>query len=302
VRAGETNQLEYASVGRAVVGQATTDPRGLAVDWLMDDHVLSLKVPAASSKPRPNREDYATYEALRKANEAFLRSDNKLEQARAARTDPLVFESDGSFQAEDVPPGTYELRVRVTKPGEAQRNPFPRSEDDLGSLVREVVIPEGNDAIDLGILVVPMKGGGLVRQTAPLDLVLKAFDDRPVPLANYRGKPLLLVLWAAWSERSLEGLAALRQWKMESGFPPGLAILGLNLDDDLDAAKRAVREGAFDWPQTRLDAESRAKMTAALDVNTLPMIFLLDAEGRIVQRDLGGERLRAAVKRTLRQQ
>ena len=41
------------------------------------------------------------------------------------------------------------------------------------------------------------------------------------------------------------------------------------------------------------------KVTAAFDVNTLPAVFLLDPESRVVGRDLEGERLRAAVRRAL---
>jgi hypothetical protein len=35
-----------------------------------------------------------------------------------------MFETDGSFRADDVPPGTYELRIRVMKPREPRR-PMP---------------------------------------------------------------------------------------------------------------------------------------------------------------------------------
>jgi beta-lactamase regulating signal transducer with metallopeptidase domain len=158
VQAGETNQVDYVSHGRVVFGQAATDPADLPVDWQNDDHVLSLKLPAAATRIRPNQNDFATLAAYQKASAAFNRSVAGSESAQAARTYQLVFQKDGSFRAEDVPPGTYELTIRVTKPGGRQREPFPRAVDELGSLVHEVVVPEGKEPFDLGTMRIPMKG------------------------------------------------------------------------------------------------------------------------------------------------
>jgi len=299
VRAGQTNRLDYASTGRAVVGQVTPEPADLAVDWQNDDHVLELKLPAVPASLRPNYEDYATGAAFRKANEESRDSAARVAQAKAARTYPLVFEADGSFRVEDVPPGTYELRLRVTQPGEGQPSGFARPADELGSLLREVVVPGGEEPLDLGMLVLALKDDSGVKKTAPMDLILRTFEGSAVTLADHRGKPLLLVCWAAWSERSLEALAEVRKLEAELSSPAGLGILGLNVDDDAEAAKRVVQDGGYGWLQTQLDADTRTKALAALDVNTLPAIFLLDAEGRIVNRDLEGDWLRAAVRRAL---
>jgi len=296
VRAGETNQVDYASHGRAVFGQAVTD---LPVDWQNDDHVLRLKLPAAATRTRPNQHDYATLAAYQQASAAFSRSGTGNEAAQAARTYQLVFEQDGSFRAEDVPPGTYELTIRVTKPGEGQRNPFSRPVDELSSLVREVVVPEGQAPFDLGTLVVPMKDDGTGRPAAPPELALQTFAGKTVKLAEFRGQPVLLVFWAAWSERSREGLAAVRQLQSEFAAPSGLAIVGVEVGDDPETAQRVLRNGGYDWTQTRLDPATRTRATEAWGVNTLPTICLLNAEGRIISRDLEGEPLRASVKRAL---
>ena len=128
----ETNKVEYTSAGRVVIGQAVTEPRDLVVNWQNDTHTLSLKLSDTSPSVRPNREDYATFEAFRKAHDASFRSEAQTKQARQARAYALEIEDDGSFRIEDVPPGTYELRIRVTKPDESQQRNFFGNETELG--------------------------------------------------------------------------------------------------------------------------------------------------------------------------
>jgi hypothetical protein len=156
VKSGEKLRVEYGENGRAVIGRATPDKPGTTVDWRNDDHVLVIKQPPI---PFPNAEDFATFAAFREANEALYTSPARVKQAREARNYLLDFEKDGSFRADDVPPGTYELRIRVTKSNQedGQFSFYPRPEDELGSLVREVVVPPGTQPFDLGTLVVPMK-------------------------------------------------------------------------------------------------------------------------------------------------
>ena len=135
-----------------------SDKSDLAVDWQNDDDTLTLKQPVI---PSINREDFASFKAFNEANNASWRSPTRLAQARAARTYVLAVEQDGSFRAEDVPPGTYELKLKVTRADANRRSPISTdSAEELGSVTREVVVPPGNGPFDLGTLIVPMKGGG----------------------------------------------------------------------------------------------------------------------------------------------
>jgi hypothetical protein len=157
VRPGETNRVNYAFSGRRVVGRLVSEPDGLAVDWWKDDQVLKLIVPSMPSTPLPNRLDFATCKAHQEAIQAYHRAKPWVDRARRERTYQLEFEAGGSFHIEDVTPGKYELRIRLTSddPG-GQRSLLPSIKDKAGSLTREVVIPEGDTPFDLGTLVVPV--------------------------------------------------------------------------------------------------------------------------------------------------
>lgn len=295
VTAGQTNHVEYYTPGRAIIGQAVPAQPDVAVDWLNDVQTLTLKLPAAAPQP-VNREDYATFEAFVKANSASLQTPP---QVNNARTYGLAFESDGSFRIEDVPPGTYELRLRVTKPDEtARRNVFDNGEE-LGSLVREVVVPEGEGPLDLGTLAVTLKDAAAGKSLPPVSFNATTFDGQPVTLEKFKGRHVLLVFWAAWSERSREQLAALQKLPAQFASDPRLVIVGASLDDRMEAARQTVTAGGFPGSQTWLDAKNRARLGAAFDLNTLPAIFLLDPEGRIVARDLEGDRLVTTLNRAL---
>jgi len=69
------------------------------------------------------------------------------------------------------------------------------------------------------------------------------------------------------------------------------------LDDEPSPASKVAQEGGYAWLQMRLSAAARAQLLADFDLTHLPSIFLVDADGRVINRDLEGERLRAVVRR-----
>jgi len=115
------------------------------------------------------REDFATIAAFEKARDEYYATERPKEE-EAARSYPLRFEQDGSFQIDDVPTGNYELRIHVTEPrkdGEpaARRGPVK----EIGSLTREVVVPEvaggrSDKPLDLGLLQLQWTGKAAPRQ------------------------------------------------------------------------------------------------------------------------------------------
>jgi hypothetical protein len=299
VKAGETASIEYSNPGRAVIGQMTADQPDLAVDWLNDDNTLTLKLPPLEAAS-VNFKDYATEKAFQEANNNSYRSPERLQQAREARTYVFAFEPDGSFRADDVPPGTYELKIKVTKPDPNNRyNGFNGSENELGSLTREVVVPAGDEPFDLGTLTMAMKGDGGGKKLAPVNFAATTLDGQTISLDQFKGKFVVLACWALWSDRSTEELKALQKLQADLNQDPRVVFLGVNLDSDADAVAKTVAARGYQWTQTMVGATNLAKLTATLDVSSLPAICLLDPSGRIIARDLSGERLHIALQRAL---
>lgn len=301
VHAGETLTVQYVNSGRQVLGKTVSDNLDLDVDWLNDDHTLTLK--QAPLQQSVNLSDYASAKAFELARDKAVESPEQLRQMREARTYVLDFEQDGSFHADDVPPGTYELRIHVTKPKPADNSNwsvFSDPKNDLGLLVREVVVPAGNGPFDLGKLTVKIKADGVPEKPAVADFTGSTLDGHSVSLAGYRGKFLVLTFWAAWSDRCAEQLESVRKLQEQLSRDDRIAFLGVSLDEDEKAVRKVVEARGYKWTQAKLDAASLGKAAGNFDVNSLPAIYLLDAQGHIVGSKLEGDRLRASVERELK--
>jgi peroxiredoxin len=297
VKAGETTKIEYTHSGRAVIGQATPDKPELAINWLNDDDTLTLKQPSLGA-PSVNWKDYATEKAFQAAYNDSYQSPERLEQAREARTYLLAFDQDGSFHADDVPPGTYELKIQVTKPDPNNRaDPFGQPGNLLGSITREIVVPPGDTPFDLGTLVVSMKDDG--KRMTPVNFSATTLDGKPISLAQFKGKYVLLAFWALWSERSTEQLADFQKLQTELSDDDRIAFLGASLDGDAGAVRKAVKARGYQWMESWLDSTNLANATMTFDVSSLPAIYLIDPEGHVIDRNLEGDRLGAAVQRVL---
>ena len=73
----------------------------------------------------------------------------------------------------------------------------------------------------------------------------------------------------------------------------------MSLDRNIAEARTAAESKQDAWKQAWLSPQKAARVTAAFDINTVPAVFLIDPDGRIVGRDLEGERLQSMLQRAL---
>jgi hypothetical protein len=127
IQEGATLKLHYGGDGRAVIGQAAPENPDIAVDWLNDGASLELAQPSAASGVK---------NFIRESWGLGQSAADEMKAEREKRSYHLEFEADGSFRAEDVPPGDYELRIEVTKPRPPGLDRFSQKGEVLGSLAR----------------------------------------------------------------------------------------------------------------------------------------------------------------------
>jgi thiol-disulfide isomerase/thioredoxin len=102
-------------------------------------------------------------------------------------------------------------------------------------------------------------------------------------LSSYRGRPLIVNVWASWcgpcraEAASLERLA----WS-EAGSR--YVVIGISTDDDRDAALKWLR---YSNATVSHYIDSRLTLEHMLGASSIPLTVLVDAGGRVVARFRG---------------
>jgi thiol-disulfide isomerase/thioredoxin len=112
---------------------------------------------------------------------------------------------------------------------------------------------------------------------------LTTLEGKPLSLADYKSKVILLNFWATWCGPCRAEVPDLVE--LQNKYKDQLQIIGLVVDDDdMDAIKKFVDEFAINYP---VALATDALRTEYGGIPALPTSFLLDAEGRVVQKHEG---------------
>jgi thiol-disulfide isomerase/thioredoxin len=115
------------------------------------------------------------------------------------------------------------------------------------------------------------------------DFKLAGLDGKPVTLAESKGKVILLNFWATWCGPCRAEIPDLIE--LQNKYKDRLQILGLVVDDDdPDAIKKFVGKFRINYPVALATDDLRIEYGG---IPALPTSFVLDAEGRVVQKHEG---------------
>jgi thiol-disulfide isomerase/thioredoxin len=134
----------------------------------------------------------------------------------------------------------------------------------------------------------PASGLRLVPAKKPAPLPEVRFTDgegRPLTLADFRGRMVLLNVWATWCTPCREEMPTLDRLQAQLGGPD-FEVVALSIDHDgIAAVRKFYREISIKHLRSYNDPEMRA--TTALGVLGIPATLLIDREGREIGRALG---------------
>jgi beta-lactamase regulating signal transducer with metallopeptidase domain len=207
---------------------------------------------------------------------------------------------DGDFQIHDVPPGDYDLFVKLRLPVEQHNNkwsdyhcrfhvPEPESE--------EVQLP----ALDLGWL--KLEALEKTKKAEPLrigdgpELRFSAFDSNGVDFGpgHFRGRYLLLHFWGVGDDEN-------RDWQLEldkihrrkSEFTASVVVNGvsekrhrfeiitLGIGQDAMGLKNFVQDHPLEWKHGFMDGPAADDLMRQLGVDSQPAAVLLDRSGKVI--------------------
>ena len=112
-----------------------------------------------------------------------------------------------------------------------------------------------------------------------------AVDGSSVSLDSLKGVPVLVHYWATWCEPCKVDIAQIKELYTKYG-PKKFAVVGIALDTDKAQLAKYLGQKPIPWPQLHESGGLDGRLAEELGVLTLPTMFLLDAEGKVVDRNL----------------
>lgn len=104
-------------------------------------------------------------------------------------------------------------------------------------------------------------------------------------LSQYRGKPLIINVWASWCgpcQQEMPSLERLARSKLGQQF----AVIGISTDDYRDAALGFLRRYPTSFSHY---IDSQLLLENMLGADRLPLTLLVDAQGRVLAKHVGAK-------------
>jgi peroxiredoxin len=140
--------------------------------------------------------------------------------------------------------------------------------------------------------------GSLVVGAMFPDFNEKDIDGKPLSVANYKGKVVLIDFWATWClpcQFELPNILDTYNKYHDRGFE----VIGISLDEDRILLEKFLKNRGMTWPEYNDGKFWDTKLVFKYGISQLPTTFLLDGNGTIIGKDLRGDALEAAVAKIL---
>lgn len=102
-------------------------------------------------------------------------------------------------------------------------------------------------------------------------------------LSDYRGRPLMITVWASWCAPCRAEMASLERLYQRPGARQ-FAIIGISTDDYPDAAKGWLRKARTSFAHY---IDQQLLLENMLGADKIPLTILIDANGKVLSKHYG---------------
>jgi len=120
-------------------------------------------------------------------------------------------------------------------------------------------------------------GGGLA------DVTMEGLSGANKKLSEFRGKPLVINVWASWCGPCREEMGSLERLARRFGAGK-FYVIGISTDDYRDAASSALKQAKITFPNF---IDKNLVLENMLGANRIPLTVLVDGNGRIIKKIYG---------------
>jgi thiol-disulfide isomerase/thioredoxin len=133
------------------------------------------------------------------------------------------------------------------------------------------------------------------------DLTMNTPDDTEISLSDYvgQGKYVLVDFWASWCgpcrQENPNVVALYKEYKNKD-----FEIVGVSLDNNKDAWIKGIKDDGITWPQMSDLKGWDSESVMRYGIKGIPYTVLLDKEGKVIETNLRGEKLKNKLKALIR--
>lgn len=116
----------------------------------------------------------------------------------------------------------------------------------------------------------------------------KGLDGKPISLANYQGKAVLVIFWATWCQPCTEDLPQIKAL-YDQYRSKGFEIVGVNLDTQRELVAPYIAEHGNSWPHIAQPDGLDGNVAVDFGVISVPTMFLIDKTGKVASNSTSVE-------------
>ena len=280
VQPGQTVRVEIGGTGRPVVGCLVLDRPEERLSLFASLHPMQTRIDS------PLRVPTNWSQLGEQQRSEWLEKWSHTPQGRIVRfapNFPVLVEPDGSFRAEDVPPGLNRLYV-----SSVTMHPSGGSSATLAEASHDFTVPEiaggrSEEPLDLGTITVQVRPQAKIGEPAP-PLQARNPDGSTIRLSDFRGKYVLLYFIQPYALQDANSdsfpLSELRIIRDRFASSDRMVMLAVALESQREPLAQYVKRNGINWPIGLV--ENWEKTLAPQYVNFPDWAYFIDPEGKVL--------------------